>query len=472
MRTLLTWTDRGPRPLPHHQPRPDDRGPVLRLLDHEPAYDRVLVLSTEATLPGARALRDAIGTAAELRLLDVGDPSDHGQLFAALEPLVAALRGQPVDVLLSAGTPQAQTLWVILMQAGLLQGRMLQVIPPAFVPHPHPHPVREVTLDIEGFPEIRSLRAEVVRLRAEVRAAPGLLGASLEPVRARIARLAPSTVPVWIRGETGTGKELVARALHDASDRAEQPFVAVNAGAFTETVLHSELFGHEAGAFTGAVRRHRGLFEQADGGTLFLDEVGELPQRVQVTLLRVLETGQIRRVGAEAERSVDVRILCATHRDLAAAVAAGRFRQDLYFRLRGAEVHLPPLRQRGHDIDHLVHHFLAGRRRLATGVLERLRAYRWPGNVRELRAEVERWVLLTDAVVGLGDLADEIQGLPASLPSAPGTPQPLAVLVEAVERSAIEAAVQRCGGNLSKASRELGIDRNTLKRKRKGWGAR
>ena len=171
MPTLLTWTDRPPGPLAHHRPRsPEDTGPVRRLLDHaDLTYDRVLVLTTDAGLPGARALQQAIGKAARLRLVDVTDPSDHAQLFAALGPIVEELRGQRVDVCLSAGTPQAQTLWVILMQAGLLRGRMLQVVPPAFVPDPHPHPVREVRLDIDGFPEIRALRDEVARLRAEAR---------------------------------------------------------------------------------------------------------------------------------------------------------------------------------------------------------------------------------------------------------------------------------------------------------------
>ncbi len=471
-RTLLTWTDRPVGPLSHHRPRPEgDVGPVRRLVVHEPPYDRVVVLTTEASLPGARQLQAELG--AELRLVDVRDPSDHAQLFAALGPVVDELRGQGVDVCLSAGTPQAQTLWVILVQAGLLDGRMLQVVPPAFVPDPHPHPVREVRLDIEGFPEIRALRDEVVRLRAEVRvSSSGLVGASLEPLLSRLARIAPSDVPVWVRGETGTGKELVARALHDGSRRADGPFVAVNAGAFTESMLTSELFGHEAGAFTGAVRARRGLFEQAHGGTLFLDEVGELPPRVQVSLLRVLETGRVRPVGAEAERAVDVRVVCATHRDLRAEVAAGRFREDLYFRLRGAELSLPPLRARGGDLEVLVHHFLGGRRRLGAGVWEALRRYGWPGNVRELRAEVVRWELLTDEVVRWSDLSPEVRGVAEALPAAPGAARTLAEQVEEVERAALWEAMERTGGNRSQAARELGVDRNTLKRKLKAYGWR
>jgi len=469
MRTLITWTDRGVGPLRYHQPRPGDRGPVLRLLDHQPTYDQVWVLTSDATLPGARDLCEVIGPTARLHRVDLTDPSDHRQLFEGLGPLVEALRGRRVDVLLSAGTPQAQTMWVILVQAGLLDGRMLQVIPPAFVPDPHPDPVREVRLDIEGFPEIRALREQVHRLRAEVRATQtGLVGGSLTRVHRLIARLGPSDVPVWVRGETGTGKELVARALHDVSPRADAPFVAVNAGAFTDTVLHSELFGHSAGAFTGAVRSHRGLFAQADGGTLFLDEVGDLPSRVQVALLRVLETGRVRPVGAEADHPVDVRLISATHRDLRADVEAGRFRRDLYFRLRGAEIEVPPLRDRGADIDVLVHHFLGGRRRLAPAVRERVHRYRWPGNVRELQAEVRRWELLTDDLVTLDDLSAELRapgGHDTPAPSADRDRRSLGERVRELEQEAIREALADTGGNLSQAARQLGIHRNTLKRK-------
>jgi two-component system, NtrC family, response regulator AtoC len=469
--TLLTWSDRGAGPRAHHTPRAEgDRGPVLRLLDHQPPYDRLLVLTTPAALRGARALvREAdprVGRI-DLRLLDVDDPSDHAALFDALRPVVDDVAADTdVDVLLSAGTPQAQTLWVILVQAGLLRARMLQVIPPAFVPDPHPHPVREVRLDIEGFPEIRALRAEVRRLRAEaawpiVGEAPALLA-----LRRRMLRIAPSRVPVLVQGETGTGKELVARALHDASDRADGPFVAANCGAFAEGVLASELFGHEAGAFTGATRRHRGLFEQASGGTLFLDEVGEMPPRVQVSLLRVLETGRLRRVGAEGDVGVDVRVVAATHRDL----TAGGFREDLYFRLRGAELRVPPLRERGTDLERLVAHFLAeasARLAVAPEAWEALRGWAWPGNVRELRAEVVRWTLLCDSEVRPVDLAPEIRGLPRTTPAAAAGPEvrPLAEVVAEVERAAIDEALRVTSHNLSRTARALGIDRNTLKRK-------
>lgn len=467
MRTLLTWTDRAPG-APHHIARPEDRGPVRRLIAHAPPYDRVLVLTTAAALPGARQLTRDLGRIASLRLVDLDDPSDHEALFRGLEPLVAELRGQRVDVLLSAGTPQAQTIWVLLVQSGLLDGRMLQVIPPRFVPDPHPEPVRVVDLAIDGFPEVRALREQVRRLRAERRPA-GLVGTALDPVLRRIQRLAPSEVPVWIRGETGTGKELVARALHDVSSRAEGPFVPVNAGAFAEGVLASELFGHAQGAFTGAVRPRRGLFEQADGGTLFLDEVGELPPRVQVHLLRVLETGEIRPVGAERTRQVDVRVVCATHRDLRTLPG---FRQDLFYRLCGAEIALPPLRERGGDLELLVAHFDTVGHTVSPAAWEALRRHPWPGNVRELRAEVARWAWLTDGTVELADLSPSLRGVERVTASEPDRERTLAEQVEEVERAAVAAALRRAEGNQSAAARALGIDRNTLRRKLRRYGLR
>ena len=480
MTTLLTWIDRGPR-RPHHVPRPDaDVGPILRLLDQPESrgrYREVVILTTAAALEPARALAAAIGERgprASLRLVDLVDPSDYAGLFAALGPQLAALpQGEALDVLLSAGTPQAQTLWVILVKAGLLDARMLQVIPPAFVPDPHPKAIREVHLDIEGFPEIRSLKEEVVRLRAEARGRAGLMVGEGEPMRVlnrRIARVGPTALPVLVRGETGTGKELVARALHAASPRADGPFVAENCGAFAEGVLASELFGHEEGAFTGAAGRRRGLFEQANGGTLFLDELGELSPRVQVQLLRVLQEGELRRVGGEATVRVDVRVIAATHRDLEAMIKEGSFREDLYFRLRGVTLTLPPLRDRGGDIDLLIACFLeetGARLTLSAGVRAALRAWPWPGNVRELRAEVVRWSVFCDGEVTLADLSPAVRGdaVPEASPELSEALPTLAEAVSVTERVLIASALEQHRGNLSRTARTLGIDRNTLKRK-------
>ncbi|MGC4122854.1 MAG: sigma 54-interacting transcriptional regulator [Myxococcales bacterium] len=374
-------------------------------------------------------------------------------------------------MLLSAGTPQAQTLWVILVQAGILRARMLQVIPEVFAP---PSPVREVRLDIEGFPEIRALRDEVRRLRAAASwKGSAIVGESpaMQRLLLRATRVASSDLPVLVLGETGTGKELVARAVHEGSERSRGPFVAENCAAFAEGLLASELFGHEPGAFTGAAGRKRGLFELAHGGTLFLDEVGDMPLPVQAHLLRVLQEGALRRVGGEAAVNVDVRLITATHRDLAQLCREGRFREDLYYRLRGATLELPPLRERPEDIPLLVDHFLRSKPARPLEVTARaaraLASYRWPGNVRELRSEVARWKVFCGKHVDLEDLSPEILGGRVEKPAAaqPGAVQPLAVAVRAAEERAVASALAQEKGNLSRTARVLGIDRNTLKRK-------
>jgi len=492
-RTLLTWSDRGvDGPAPAHQAkRPaSDRGPVLRLLDETPpgaSYARALVLTVPGGLARAHTLagdmKPQVGDV-EVRVVPVDDPSDHAALFAALGPLVAEFDRVPrphLDVLLSSGTPQAQTLWVILVQAHMLRARMLQVIPAAFVPRPHPRAIREVSLDIEGFPEIRVLREEVTRLRAEVRARGALLIAGSDAMRAlmdRVVRVAHSELPVLVLGETGSGKELVARAIHDGSARADGPFIAENCGAIADSLLASELFGHEAAAFTGATARHRGLFEQASGGTIFLDEIGELPPHVQAMLLRVLQERTVRRVGGEQAVKVDVRVVAATHRDLAQMVRDGRFREDLYYRLRGATLGVPPLRDRITDLPAMIDTFLReatirGRARTLPVTPEAMRllaAYPWPGNVRELRSEVHRWAVFCDDEVAPADLAPEIRD--GGAPRAARRPAPraartttLAAAVRDAEHAAITAALAAHAGNLSRTARALGVERNTLKRK-------
>ena len=424
---------------------------MLRLLDQpESGYDAVWILSIPTGEAPTRALAASIGPTASARVVPIDDPSDYAALFAALGPIAAEARrafpapGWSIDVLLSAGTPQAQTLWVILVQAGILPARMLQVIPAVFV-GPGRSPVRDVRLDIEGFPEIRALRREIARLRERARARSGLLG-----------------------GESPPLIELRHRGAR----------VAENCGVFAEGLLASELFGHEAGAFTGASSRRKGVFEQAHHGTLLLDEIGELSPRVQAALLRVLQEGALRRVGGEAKVSVDVRIVAATHRDLARMVREGSFREDLYYRLRGATIEVPPLRARPGDVELLIEAFLdeiAARRggaRLAISkdALRAAASYAWPGNVRELRAEVERWGVFCDRVVEERDLADEIRRGPVSVQERGSGREgrevtPLADVIHEAERAAIVHALAVEEGNLSRTARALGIDRNTLKRK-------
>lgn len=294
-----------------------------------------------------------------------------------------------------------------------------------------------------------------------------------------LPRFAASGEPVLIQGETGTGKELVARALHGLGPRAQGPFVAINCGAIPETMLEAELFGHEKGAFTGATRQHRGRFEQAHGGTLFLDEIGEMPPSAQVSLLRVLEEGVVHRVGSERGVNVDVRVVAATHRPLEQRVDSGLFRQDLLFRLNVLLIDLPPLRERAGDIELLARHFLTksladmgkteGAPMLSREALELLSGYRWPGNVRELRNLMARLaVRLPDGVREVGaNLLTPM--LPAKVAGATGAGDgvliPKGTTLADAEWLLIDAALKEAGYNRSKAAKLLGIGERTLRRK-------
>jgi len=289
---------------------------------------------------------------------------------------------------------------------------------------------------------------------------------AMEQVRRLIAKVAPTDSTVLVLGETGTGKELVARAVHDQSLRAEKPFVAINCGALPENLIESELFGHRRGAFTGAEEHRTGLFEVADGGTLFLDEIGELPKSMQAKLLRFLESGEIRRVGENESIHCDVRVVCATHRQLDEMVAAGEFREDLWFRINTFEIHLAPLRERKDDIP-LLAHALAGRFRrgaraddelFAPETLAALAAHCWPGNGRELANVIEHALILCDE----GPLRPE--HLPTRFASRRLVrPASLAgQTLRELEMQAIHEALERHGGNKPKAAEELGISLKTL----------
>jgi DNA-binding NtrC family response regulator len=291
-----------------------------------------------------------------------------------------------------------------------------------------------------------------------------------------VAHVAPTTATVLIVGESGTGKELVARAIHAKSPRASRPFVAINCGALPESILESELFGHERGSFTGASATKRGLFEEAKGGTLFLDEIGEIGPKMQVQLLRVIQEGEIRRVGAAETIRVDARVVAATNRDLKAEVAAGRFREDLLFRLQVVTVHVPPVRERRGDIPLLIKHFIARHSErlarpaphVAPEVFEMLESYSFPGNVRELSHIVERAMLLArEGVITATDLPPEVTRAWTSHSTQGG---PLGSLAEdwptlqVLERRYIDRVLSRTGGNKTRAAEVLGIDRRTLNR--------
>jgi DNA-binding NtrC family response regulator len=268
--------------------------------------------------------------------------------------------------------------------------------------------------------------------------------------------------PILVEGESGVGKELIAHALHRRGPRAEGPFVAINAGGLPRDLIESELFGHERGAFTGATGVKRGVFEQAHGGTLFLDEIGELPLDLQTRLLRVLETWRIRRVGAEDSREVDVRLVCATHRDVRVEVERGRFRTDLYYRIARLVIDVPPLRERGGDISILANHFLrlvsaeVGARVLSRDAMTKLESYSWPGNVRELRNVVAAAAAATACGVIDGDDIDRVLG---RLMGKGALSESDAAILQVVERHR---------GNLSAAARALGVPRSTLRDRLKG----
>jgi DNA-binding NtrC family response regulator len=307
---------------------------------------------------------------------------------------------------------------------------------------------------------------------------------AMQAVRADVARVAPTSVTVLVTGETGTGKELVARAIHRASPRAGRPFVAVNCAALPETLLESELFGHERGAFTGADRARQGLFEAADGGTLFLDEAGEMPLALQAKLLRVLTDGQVVRVGATTPRRVDVRVIVATHRDLKARIADGSFREDLYYRVAVVPVHIPALRERREDIRLLIAHLLdvvarelkLPRRDITREAVEELMNYAFPGNVRELRNLVERAYILArhDALepedfavlpADAGDRArrspDDVSGLEALVAALPGRLN-LRATLEEIERRCLVRALRAADGVQAEAGRALGLSRSDM----------
>ena len=325
------------------------------------------------------------------------------------------------------------------------------------------------------------IRVEMGRERymreKEARGAYDIVGQcdAMQTVFRFIAKAAPTDASVLIEGESGTGKELVARTIHLNSSRRHQPFEAVNCAAMAPSLLESELFGHVRGAFTGADRDRPGRFELADGGTLFLDEIGELPENSQSKLLRVIESGEIRRVGDVKDRKVDVRVLAATNKTLADEITAGRFREDLYFRLNVLKICLPPLRERPGDIRLLAEQFLkhfaekCGRPKLRfeERILALFEGYPWPGNVRELKNAIERMVVMAEGeTLGLEDVPFEIRfggaagaAVGAETPAAEGKALPP---LRDVERTHIERVLQYTGGNKKEAARILGIDRSTL----------
>ena len=342
-----------------------------------------------------------------------------------------------------------------------------------------PVEAEELNLVLDKALEHRRLLLEVERLREVVKdkySFDGIVfsGPPMRKVLELVSKVAPTEATVLILGESGTGKELIARAVHEKSAHRNGAFVAINCGALPEGLLESELFGHVRGAFTGADRNKRGLFEEASGGTLFLDEISETTPGLQVKLLRALQEGEIRRVGDNHPVKVSGRLLAATNKDLTKLVAEGKFREDLYYRLKVFPIELPSLRERAEDIIPLAEHFLRKAKKKLGGkavrfspeAAEALRAYRWPGNVRELEHAIERALIMASgAAVGAADLPPEM------LPDVQaGIKRGAKETLEGAEKRHILQALSDCGGNQVEAAKLLGVARNTLWRKLKSYG--
>ncbi|OJT21352.1 sigma-54-dependent Fis family transcriptional regulator [Archangium sp. Cb G35] len=451
-----------------------------------PSEGRVLVVDDHVEM--ARLLAD--------HLTDAGytvDVATSGQEALAvvngrvLDAVVCDLRMETVDGFdVLAGVRKVDpTLPVLIMTAfGGVENAVEAMRRGATHYFTKPFRLDEVLLYVQRAVAERRLREENRALRQAVsdRSAYGALVGRSAPMRSLyelIERVAHSHAPVLVRGESGTGKELVARALHFEGPRKDGPFVAVNCTAIPNALLESELFGHVKGSFTGATTPRRGLFLEADGGTLFLDEIGDMAPELQAKLLRVLEDGEVRAVGADASRRVDVRVVAATHQELETRVREGRFRQDLFYRLNVVPLHVPPLRERREDIPLLVEHFVAvsrkrnPRARLAgftPEALAALAAAPWPGNVRELENLVERLAVVTvQETVDLPTLQLHAPGVAADshpLSRAQGRLIPLRQL----EGEYIAYVVAQCGGNKTKAAEILGIDVSTIHRRERERG--
>ncbi len=385
-----------------------------------------------------------------------------------------------LDVLAAARKSQPEAAGIVITGHGSITNAVSAIKAGAYDYLTKPVEIDELHLVIQKALEHRGLVREVNRLREEVKdkfSFEGIVytGPALARVLDLVRKVAATEATVLIQGESGTGKELIARAIHEKSPRRAGSFVAINCGALPEGLLESELFGHVRGSFTGAERNKRGLFEEAGGGTLFLDEISETTPALQVKLLRALQEGEIRRVGDNHPIKVSVRIVAATNKDLAKLSREGKFREDLYYRLKVFPVSLPPLRERVDDILPLSEHFLRkaakkiGRAplRLSPQAAAALKAYSWPGNVRELEHAMERIMILASGpTIASEDLPPEIQLPPEE--EAPAPPQ--GSTLEELEREHILKVLRDCGNKQADAAKKLGIARNTLWRKLKELG--
>jgi two-component system, NtrC family, response regulator HydG len=414
------------------------------------------------------------------RVVDGGKAAIDALASAIPDVVITDLRMADVDGLdvLDAVRASDPDVPVIIMTAfGAIETAIEAMKRGAFHYVVKPARLDELTLQANRAYEHRALRKVNRQLRVETRTGmSALVGKSvvMRELYSLIERVALSAAPVLVRGESGSGKELVARALHDAGPRKDRPFLAINCTALPESLLESELFGHTRGAFTGATSARAGLFVEASGGTLFLDEIGDMAPTLQAKLLRVVQQGEVRPVGSDESRAVDVRVVAATHQNLEQRVADGTFRQDLFYRLNVVPVAIPPLRERLEDVPLLVEYFLAAARtrnthsrvvRLMPDLVTALTRYPWPGNVRELENLVERLVVVgTTPEIGLSELA-------AIAPNVRGNqerfslPRDRLATLRQVEEEYITWVIERCSGNKTRAAEILGIDPSTLHRR-------
>jgi DNA-binding NtrC family response regulator len=414
---------------------------------------------------GTEALRRAIEWHPDVILTDLVMPNMDGLWL--LRALRAELPDCPVVLLTGRGTVQTA------VQA-IKEG--------AYDFIEKPLEISRLRVVLDRALEKKETMREVQLLRRRLAAlAPGTdmigSGPAMQRVFELVKKVAPANASVVITGESGTGKEVVARAIHSLSQRKDKPIVALNCGAIPPTLIESELFGYERGAFTGADQRRLGNFELAQSGTLFLDEIGELPIEMQGKFLRVLEDRKVRRLGGKSEVEIDVRVICATNRDLKEEIKRGRFREDLFFRLHVFTIHLPPLKERREDIPLLVHHFIekfngeTGKhvQGVSPGAMNVLQSYGWPGNIRELRNTVERAMILTD-----GETIDEEHLPPDMRPTRQEAAMlrvPLGVQLREVEKEYILASLQKNGGNKARTAEILGISEKTLYNKLNRYAA-
>ncbi len=446
--------------------------PRLLVVDDEPGLRDMLAIlfrreGLDVTLaPGFATARDAVHNAPEpyaVVLTDLLMPDGNG-----------------MDLLTLVKQRTARTEVIVMTAHGDVDTAIEAMKRGAYDFVTKPFATTELRALVHKALEKREIVAENERLRAQLGRERGreVLGPSegMRRILEVVQRIATARTTVLVTGESGTGKERIARAIHEASERHDKPFLVINCGAIPEALMEAELFGHERGAFTGAIATRRGIFREAEGGTVLLDEIGELPAALQVKLLRVLQEKMVRGVGATAEVPIDVRVLAATNRNVEEDVRTGRFRQDLYYRLNVIRIEVPPLRDRREDVRPLAEHFLArcaaemnkDVRVFAPDAVRALEAYAFPGNVRELENIVERAVALaTGQTLGLGDLPREVSGAASQpTPALVGLPEDgcnLEDVLGEVERRLLLQALERSGGVRTQAARLLGVTFRSLR---------